>query len=457
MRRILLLLPLVLLLLALMSFGQAEPIASSTASPARVTQVDTAHYPDVTLYVGVTGADGKPVGGLAARDFAVTEDGQPVTLADFAGGAGPISTVLVIDHSGSMDENDKLEGAQDAARAFVEQMRPGDQTAIIAFSNAPELIEPFTDDKDQLDQSIRHIRADGSTALYDSVIAGVDELKGAQGRRALLLLTDGRDLLRTGDDTQASRASLDTAIATAVKAGIAVQTIGLGDRAGGERDGIDEGVLQKIADGTSGEYFYAPSGDQLADLYRKLSAGLQQEYTLTYRSPRPFYDGTRRDIRVSVGGAPAASGGYVERHLIDVRSDPRVGVLLLLPVLGALLAPTLLRRRRPTTNDQRPTTDDRDSVPNALASVPAFGSTIFQAPNVVVIAADAARCISCDAALLRAGARFCAECGAAQPAAQVAPPRRIFCDQCGRPMRDEAAFCAHCGATIPVAAMRDTF
>src|SRR5829696_242034 len=193
MRRILLLLPLILLLLLLVPlFMSAAPIAAPNPSPAHVTQVDAAHYPDITLYVGVTGADGKPVGGLAARDFAVTEDGQPVTLADFAGSAGPISTVLVIDRSGSMDENDKLDGAQDAARAFVEQMRPGDRTAIIAFSNAPELIEPFTDDKDRLDRSIRRIRADGSTALYDSLIAGVDELTPAEGRRALLLLTDGR-------------------------------------------------------------------------------------------------------------------------------------------------------------------------------------------------------------------------------------------------------------------------
>jgi Ca-activated chloride channel homolog len=456
MRRILLLLPLVLLLLLLVPiFMPAAPIIAPEISPARVTQVDTAHYPDVTLYVGVMGQDGKPASGLAARDFAVTEDGQPVTLADFAGGAGPISTVLVIDRSGSMEENDKIEGAQDAARAFVEQMRPGDQTAVIAFSNAPELIEPFTDDKDRLDRSIRRIRADGSTALYDSLIAGVDELAHAEGRRALLLLTDGRDMLRTGDDTQASRASLDAAIDTAVKAGIAVQAIGLGDRDGDERDGIDEGVLQKIAEETSGEYFYAPSGDELAGLYRKLSAGLQQEYMLTYRSPRPFYDGTRRDIRVSVGGAPAASGGYVERHLIDVRSDPRVGLLLLLPVLGALLAPTLLRRRPPTTDHRPPTTDDgrlttsSASVPISIESSPAFGSTIFQSPSVVVIPADVARCTSCDAPLLRAGARFCADCGAAQPVAPVASSRRIFCDQCGRPMRDGAHFCAHCGTTTP--------
>jgi len=68
---------------------------------------------------------------------------------------------------------------------------------------------------------------------------------------------------------------------------------------------------------------------------------------------------------------------------------------------------------------------------------------------VVVIPADVARCNSCDAPLLRAGARFCADCGAAQPVVQIAPQSRIFCDQCGRPMRAGAQFCTHCGATTP--------
>src|SRR6476659_3952337 len=158
MRRILLLLPLILLLLVLVPiFMPAARIATPNPSPAHVTQVDTAHYPDVMLYVGVTGADGKPVGGLAAKDFAVTEDGQPVKIDDFAGGAGPISTVLVIDRSGSMEESDKIDGAQDAARAFVEQMRPGDQTELITFNQTADVDERFTGSQDALLRAIDHI------------------------------------------------------------------------------------------------------------------------------------------------------------------------------------------------------------------------------------------------------------------------------------------------------------
>jgi len=418
MRRILILLPLILVLFALLPiFSSASPSPASNQAPARVTQVDTQHYPDLTVYVGVTGTDGRPVGGLTAKDFAVTEDGQPVTIADFAGGAGPISTVLVIDRSGSMDENDKIEGAQAAARAFVEQMRPGDQTELITFNQRSSVAERFTGSTGQLLRAIDDIEADGGTALYDSMVAGVDALKNAGGRRALLLLTDGQDCRdsSTCPDNYGSNRSLEQAIAYAEQQNQPVYVIGLGERGGDEQDGIDESVLQRIAGETSGEYFYAPGADQLADLYRRLSAGMQQEYTLTYRSPRPFYDGTRRDIRVSVGGAPAAAGAYVERHLIDVRSDPRVGLLLLLPILGALLAPTLLRRR--TANDQQlPTPVSTAHVPIEIETAPAVGSTIVQPRSVVVIPSDVARCTTCDAPLLRAGARFCADCGAAQPA-----------------------------------------
>jgi VWFA-related protein len=477
------LLPLALLLLV------ALPAQAQSPPNARVAQVDTSAYPTVKLYVSVTDASGKPTPGLTARDFAITEDGQPITIDEFVGGgAGSIETVLVIDRSGSMDEDDKMDGAKDAARAFVRQMRPGDRTAVIAFSNAPELVQPFTGDTEQLDRAIRRIRPSGATALYDSMIAGVEQLQGLGGRRALLLLTDGRDMLATGDPTPASRATLSQAIQVAIKDGVSVQAIGLGDRDTDDlRSGIDETVLKRIADETGGAYFYAPGAEQLSDLYRQLSAGMQQEYLITYRSPRPFYDGTRRDIRVSVAGAPAASGAYVERHLINVHSDPAVGLLLLLPILGALFLPTLLRRRRPTT-DQRPplrhgsgqaTTDHRPPQTGGLPTTgplaaPAFGSvaatmpalasgsTIVQpADGATVLATGSGSCRACAAPLAGPDARFCMACGAAQTAAaptlrvERAAGRRLFCDQCGRPLREGARFCAMCGATAPLSVMGD--
>lgn len=446
MRRVFVLLVLLALLalpaLALMPAGRSQPVPPAGPG-ARVTQVDASHYPDVTVYVGVSGENGQPVGGLSARDFALTEGGQPVEIGQFVGGGGgAVSAVLVIDRSGSMAEADKIDGARDAAQAFVGQMRAADRTALIAFNSDSETLQPFTADTRALDRAIERIRPDGGTALYDSLVAGVDALASAQGRRALLLLTDGQDCRDSSScpDSFGSQNSLSEAIGYAAERAQPVYVIGLGERGSDSRDGVDEQVLEQIARESGGEYFYAPDADQLAQLYRSLSAEIQKEYALTYRSPRPFYDGTRRDIQVQVGGG-AAAGGYVERHLIDVRSDPLVGLLLLLPIAGALAAPALLRRRKPASAAPVP------ALAEQLPPAPAIGSTFHKAPSVIVIPPEGPRCTSCDAPLLHAGARFCAACGTAQLASPPAEPRRSFCDQCGRPMRAGARFCSACGAT----------
>jgi hypothetical protein len=72
---------------------------------------------------------------------------------------------------------------------------------------------------------------------------------------------------------------------------------------------------------------------------------VQQEYLLSYTSPRPFYDGTRRDIEVHVAGV-TVGGGYTERHLINVVSSPLVGLILLVPLAGLLVVPEVVSRRR---------------------------------------------------------------------------------------------------------------
>ena len=440
MRRIVLLigLPLlaVVLLLALVLPIWVTRSQPSPAGPGtHVTQVDSTNYPDVTLYLSVTDASGTLVNGLSASDFDVTEDGQPVTVGAFAGGSA-VASALVIDRSGSMAESDKIDGARAAAQAFVEQMRPEDRTTLIAFDSETETLAPFTANQRDLTSAIRRLHPANGTALYDSLMSGVDALANAGGRRALLLLTDGVDCRESQicDVAYGSQHSLDEAIAYANAHAQPVYVIGLGERGAGEREGIDEAILQRIAQETGGEYFYAPSANALATLYRTLSAGIQQEYRLTYRSPRPFYDGTRRDIRVSVVGAPSARGGYVERHLINVHSDPLVGLLLLLPIAGALLAPALVRRR-PLAGS-----------PAASTPVPAMGTTVMQPPQIVVLPPDVPHCPSCDSPLLRADARFCAACGLPQ-AASPEPARRSFCDQCGRPVRVGAKFCASCGSS----------
>jgi Mg-chelatase subunit ChlD len=176
------------------------PLARDTSAvtdaggTVRIEQIDTAAYPEVRLFVSVLDDSGRPRGDLSSSDFSLTEDGTPVDVQDFGGaGAANMSAALVIDRSGSMDEGEKIEGAREAANAFIDMLRPTDRTALIAFNSDSRLIHAFSGDSDTLRQSVAAINPNGGTALYDAIVAGVDRLRDQQGRRVLLVLTDGQD------------------------------------------------------------------------------------------------------------------------------------------------------------------------------------------------------------------------------------------------------------------------
>ena len=423
-----------LLLVALLVQVGAPPPPPGADGQVRVTQVDASAYPQVSLYTTV----GDPAGGqrtnLTRSDFQIIEDGTPVDLTGFVGAGGStVSTALVIDRSGSMEDAGKIAGARDAADAFVDLLRPGDHAALISFNHTVQVAEAFTADHAILQSAIDRLQPNGGTALYDSIIAGVDLLRVQPGRRVLLVLTDGQDCRDLSDcpHNAGSSHSLSEAIRYATAAGQAVYVVGLGERDGSGNSGIDEGVLRQIAADTDGTYFYSPNAAALANLYTSLAGSLQREYRLTYTSPRPFYDGTRRDIRVMVAGA-SAGAGYTEQHLINVTSSPLVGAGLLLPLLGLLFIPGLIASRR------------RRAHAEAVAAAAIDGPPLESSAEAL---AAGARCASC-AEPLRLGARFCGRCGATQPtplAMATASERRSFCDMCGRPLLPGAEFCRDCG------------
>jgi VWFA-related protein len=358
---------------------------------ARITQVDTTAYPQVTLHMRVDDASGRSVGGLGAADFLVREDGSAVTIDSFAGaGETPITVALVVDRSGSMADDDKIAGAREAALAFVELLRPADRATVITFNSEPRTTAPLSGDTQELGAAIARIRPEGGTALYDSIVAGVDALRDVSGRRVLLLLTDGQDCIALDHcpDVYGSHASLADALAYAERHEQPIHVVGLGERGS---DGIDEAVLRQIAATSGGDYSYAPDAAQLADLYRRIAGDAQREYTLSYQSPRPFNDGTRRDITIDVAGY-AGGGGYLQPHLIDVRSDPLVGLLLIVPI-GALLLVPVWR-----TRGNAPPPALQHASPCAMESVG-------------TIPLPASYCIECGHKI-RTGARFCARCGA---------------------------------------------
>lgn len=353
--------------------AQLLPTSSARAQAdytAELAQIDATDYPTLTLYVSVHDGAGQIVEGLVQDQFRITEDDVPVEIVDFsAGNRAAISAVLTVDRSGSMNEAGKLAGAKTSAATFVELMRPQDQVALAVFADTVEVLQPFTTERTTLLQQIQSITADGCTAWYDGIYQSIDLIQPLTGRRSVILLSDGVDcredmarwLMGYG-----STHTLDEAIEHARAVDVPVYTIGFGAKAASaEADGFDPLLLQRVADETGGKYYHAPDAETLKRLYQSLSVEMQKEYVITYRSPRPTYDGTNRDIVVAiehagVGSALVTRGGYLEQHLLNIHSEPRIFLAFLLPLLVLLGLPTALAKtahpaRRQSTAPPVPT------------------------------------------------------------------------------------------------------
>ena len=136
--------------------------------------------------------DGKPVTGLLPQDFAIYEDGKQQQIALFSQNEVPLSLALVIDTSGSTQNEVGL--MRKAARRFLDELKPKDRIGIIGFSQDIELLADLTSDRGRLEMALENLRAGSGTALYDTLVLTVEDLlKKVDGRKAAVIMTDGVD------------------------------------------------------------------------------------------------------------------------------------------------------------------------------------------------------------------------------------------------------------------------
>jgi Ca-activated chloride channel homolog len=226
----------------------------------------------VELYTTVTDK-GKPVNHLQASNFKVFEDGVAQKIQGFEYVKNlPISVGLLIDTSASMLES--LHEAEQAALKFLDySISQKDRAFVVSFDNEPYLLSKLTSRKDKLVRSLSGLRAEGSTALYDAIVYGLYQFTGVKGKKALVLLTDGKDT--------ASKFDYDTLLEYVRKSGISIYGVGL------KISGTDLEVkykLNKIAQVTGGQTFYIDSAKNLEGVYRQINEDLRAQYLLTYYS-----------------------------------------------------------------------------------------------------------------------------------------------------------------------------
>ena len=143
--------------------------------------------------VDVLVMDGRrPVTGLTAADFLLLDNGVPQTIQQIHVEQLPVSVIMVLDTSWSL-EAERLDSLKSAASALVARLRPDDRAALISFSHRLELRSALTANRQQLQDAIASLTAEGSTAMRDAAYAGF-ALRGTDSWRALMLLfTDGVD------------------------------------------------------------------------------------------------------------------------------------------------------------------------------------------------------------------------------------------------------------------------
>ena len=170
----------------------------------------------INLNVSVTDPRNRYVTDLLEKDFAVFEDGVKQELMLFSHENLPISLVLMVDCSASMDE--KLRVAQDAAVGFVKTLTAQDRAEVVQFNDRRTVLQDFTPDHRLLEEAIRHTEASGPTALHNALYVSLKELdKEKSGRelrrRAIVLLSDGEDTASLVSDDQVTELARKTEIA----------------------------------------------------------------------------------------------------------------------------------------------------------------------------------------------------------------------------------------------------
>lgn len=326
--------PAILIILTLLPLSGFSPPPQAEAPRVRITQIDTSDFPRVTVYVAVTDADGDPLGVDPTR-IQLLENGQviPVDQIEGAGEIDPLTVLLAMDVSGSMLYVGKLDAAKEAAKLFVEGLRPSDRIGLLTFHTEIKYVQPITTDRELIIKAIDGLQAEQDTAMYDALIQAIDILSEVKGRKAIVVITDGLDTL--------SQATPETVLEAIGPSGLSISTIGLGDpdQDLAEKTALDVDALTYLAENAGGVYSYANDQESLSEIYQSYAVAYQSEYQLTYTSPSALRDGVNRALSVRlIDAASEVPDGEGESVVYNPGGlVPEVSEPVPLPFFGALL------------------------------------------------------------------------------------------------------------------------
>jgi Ca-activated chloride channel family protein len=249
---------------------------------------------DLTSFAAtITDKKGNLIVDLTKDDFEIIEDGQKQTIEFFAAGDGdaapPMHLGLMVDASGSMQTEMKL--AQGAAIKFLNMLPAAEDITLVDFDTQVRITRYPQRDFPRLVERIRQRKADGFTALYDALGTYLDGADSQDGRKVLVMYTDGADsrsVLSLGETMDLLKASNAT-----------VYAIGLVNNTGSSRATLQM-TLRQITEATGGQAFFPAVMDDVESAYDKVLAEIKGQYHLGYQSTNTATDGAWRKVEIKV-------------------------------------------------------------------------------------------------------------------------------------------------------------
>jgi Ca-activated chloride channel family protein len=285
------------LLTAAAAAGQQQPPATQPQIP---TYSESTGSEYVLLPVQVFDKKGRFIDGLKKKDFGVRVEGVPVEIDTFErDDTAPVSFAFLIDTSGSMRLADKLDHAKAAVHYLVSQRHRGDDFALFAFAEEEvRLVADFSTDPSRLLRGLDGLEASGRTALFDAVAATPSRmLAGKNGRRAILLFTDGVD--NASQLTAVEMADILQEVSVPVYA-IGMKNAEFDRLTDEERRDLALDNLKILAGSSGGQMLLAGGDEDLRPMAAKINAEARKQYLLGF-APSGRGDPKYRIITVSVG------------------------------------------------------------------------------------------------------------------------------------------------------------
>jgi Ca-activated chloride channel homolog len=267
------------------------------------TTVEAVRVDVVQLHVSALDKDKRFVKGLAESDFKIQEDGHPQTITGFEVAEKlPITIGLVVDGSGSMEKS--MPFVHDAsAELFRGLIRDKDKGFVIEFREQPRMIQELTGDSGSLQRASRETSARGATALYDSIVLGLYQFRTLQGRKALIVISDGAD--------NHSHVDYTTLLRYARSGGAPIYFIGVALSV------LDFGIrkeINEISSESGGEAFYISSAAKIGEVTKRIEEELRSQYIVAFRTDSQKPDGEYRTVAVSID-KPGVSARTIKGYI----------------------------------------------------------------------------------------------------------------------------------------------